>query len=176
MLGCSYISLHAVTLACMQFHEHACSSLLCLSSEQLTRMSQCLFSFNWKNPKKCCKFLNSFVYLPDSNLHLEPQQKDFYSKFWYFLNLKSFVFFCKQSFAFVCLVFIISAYNSFKRRIKSICSCIIPLWAEWSPCLSWCWCTVCGGWPDHGLTWPGVCRGHARSEEPLINLWSSFKF
>ena len=108
-LVCNYVTLHAVTLACMQFHEHACSSLLCLSSEQLTRMSQCLFSFNWKNPKKCCKFLNSFVYLPDSNLHLEPQQKDFYSKFWYFLNLKSFVFFCKQSFAFVCLVFIISA-------------------------------------------------------------------
>ena len=84
-----------------------------------------------ETPQKCWKFLNSFVYLPDSILHPKPQQKDFYSKFWYFLNLKSFVFFCKQSFAFVCLVFIISAYNSFKRRIKSICSCIIPLWAGW---------------------------------------------
>ena len=72
-------------------------------------MLKIFFSLYRKTQKKCCKFLNSFVYLPDSNLHLEPQQKDFYSKFWYFLNLKSFVFFCKQSFAFVCLVFIISA-------------------------------------------------------------------
>ena len=33
-LACNYISLHAVTLACMQFLS---------SSEQLTRISQCLF-------------------------------------------------------------------------------------------------------------------------------------
>ena len=47
MLTSIYISLYAVTWACMQLHELECSSLslhaVLSSSEQLTRISQCLF-------------------------------------------------------------------------------------------------------------------------------------
>ena len=53
-LACSFMSLHAVTWACMHLHELACSSMTlhsvtqaCMQflslSEQLTRISQCLF-------------------------------------------------------------------------------------------------------------------------------------
>ena len=56
-LACSYMSLHAVTLACMQLHELAYSSMIlhavpraCMQfiylSEQLTRISQCLFFYS----------------------------------------------------------------------------------------------------------------------------------
>ena len=54
-IACSYMSLHAVPLACMQLQELSCSSMslhavqrACVQflslSEQITRISQCLFT------------------------------------------------------------------------------------------------------------------------------------
>ena len=75
-LACSYIGLHAVTWACMQLHELACCSLslhsvtqACIqflsSSEQLTRISQCMFEFAMSNcdDKLSCQNCSRAIYV-----------------------------------------------------------------------------------------------------------------